>query len=357
MKSKSSKNHYRSRQRMSKRITVVIFTVILLAVLSTLGFVVFHGFAQSVATGDKSVSDASQTTEEPTTTTIPTVPTIAVTSKLSSPRIVLYDETHSTVLYSSNASERCYPASLTKLMTAAVAVDQCTPDEIFTAGTELNLVDSQSSKAGLEKGYKLTRDQILDALLLPSGNDAAYTIAAHVGRKVSGDQSLSDIEAVRAFINLMNQKAQEIGATGTHFTDPDGFHDDNHYTTASDMLLIAENARKYDILKTKMAATAVHYTIASGQTVSWENTNKIIDPKSAYYFNGANGMKTGSTDQAGYCVVASAQKNGVTIVAVVMGSPKHDNCFTDADALFKQAFADEAAFASSAVTTDTAAAQ
>lgn len=333
--------------------TVILFTAVLLAVLSALGWVVFHGFAQSVFTGDASVPEgAGATTETPTTTTVPTIPTLAASGKLTSPRIVLYDETHGQVLYSSNASERCYPASLTKLMTAAVAVDYCASDEVFTAGSELNLVDGQSSKAGLKAGYKLTRDQILDALLLPSGNDAAYTIAAHVGRKASGDQSLGDIAAVRAFVNLMNQKAQEIGAVNTHFSDPDGIQDENHYTTANDMLLIAENARKYDILNTTMATVSVDYAIASGETVKWENSNKVIDPKSVYYFNGASGMKTGSTTEAGYCVIASAQKNGVTLIAVVMGNAKHDSCFADADELFKEGFAAEASSAGAVTTAD-----
>lgn len=349
MNSKRTKKHYRNKKRTMVRVKTISALAVALALVTTLSIFIIHGFAQSVTAGDKPQASSSAVTTEAITTTIPTVPAISITGKISSPRIVLYDETHASVLYSRAAFDRCYPASLTKLMTAALLAENSTADETFTVGSELSLVDPESSTAGLKSGYQLTREQIIDALLLPSGNDAAYTIAAHVGRKVSGNPSMTDIEAVRAFVDLMNQTAQKIGATNTHFVNPDGIHSNDHYTCANDMLLIAENARKYDALKASMAKSSVHYTILSGQSVTWNNSNKIIDSKSPYYFNGATGMKTGFTDQAGYNIVASAQRSGVDLVAVVMGGPEPDSRWKDSDELFKEAFSAESSFTTTAI--------
>lgn len=352
MQSKRTKKHYRRKQKTMVRIKTISALLIALALVTTLSIFIIHGFAQSVSTGDKLPTDSSAATSEvATTTTIPTVPAISINGKIESPRIVLYDETHSSILYSRAALDRCYPASLTKLMTASVLAENSTADETFTVGTELSLVDPESSKAGLKAGYQLTRDQVLDALLLPSGNDTAYTIAAHVGRKVSNNPSLTDIEAVRAFVDLMNQTAQKIGATNTHFVNPDGIHSNDHYTCANDMLLIAENARKFDCLKTSMAKYSVKYNILSGQSVAWTNSNEVINPNSAYYFNGANGMKTGFTDQAGHNLVVSAQRNGVQLIAVIMGGPNKESDWKDADDLLKEAFSSESALSLKTTTT------
>jgi D-alanyl-D-alanine carboxypeptidase (penicillin-binding protein 5/6) len=258
---------------------------------------------------------------------------------------MVYDVTHSVLLYSQNADAQCSPASLTKLVTAMVASDACGADEVFTAGTELSLVQSNSSRAGIQKGYKLTREQIIDALLLPSGNDAAYTIAAHVGRKISGDSSASDLEAILAFVDKMNEKAKELGAAGTHFSNPDGYYAADHYTTASDMLKFAKAALQYDNLKKAMATVKTEIKLVSGQSMTLKNTNVIINPSSPYYFQGATGMKTGFTDQAGNCVVASASRNGVDMIVVVMGGATEDVRWKDATEMLKEAYALETASA------------
>jgi D-alanyl-D-alanine carboxypeptidase (penicillin-binding protein 5/6) len=279
--------------------------------------------------------------EDTTTTTTTTRPTIAVNAPLSSARIVLYDKTHSSLLYSINADEQCSPASLTKLLTASLAVEYCSADEVFTVGTEISLLEPDSSTAGLQQGYQLTRDMIINALLLPSGNDAAYTIAAHVGRLVSSDESLSDIAAVRIFIGLMNDKLAEIGATNSHFSDPDGYYSSDHYTTAYDMLLITEHAMQYDIIRTTVAQTSVSFTLLSGEPVQWYNSNVMLFENSAYYLQGITGMKTGYTNEAGYCVVVSAEQNGMELIGVVMGATTSDSRWSDALSLMEQGFAAE----------------
>ena len=334
----------RRRKRLWKRrIAVIALLLIIVALLVILGWFLVRGLTQAVATGDKPVSDApTTTTSQTTTTTKPTYPTIAVTAPLTTPRVVLYDVTHDTVLYSKDADERCYPASLTKLLTAAVMTELCGPEEEFTVGTELSLVQKGSSLAQLQEGYRLTRDMILDALLLPSGNDAAYVIAVHLGRKIAGDETLSDVDAARVFVNRMNDELVEIGASNSHFSNPDGYYSPDHYTTANDMLLIAKNAMQYDKIRAAVAKKEASYVLPSGQSVSWENSNQLLNPSSPYYFEGATGMKTGFHDEAGHCVVADATRNGAEMIVVVMGGLSSDQRWSDAVALLNEGFAAEA---------------
>ena len=152
---------------------------------------------------------------------------------------ILYDVTHDAILYSKNSAERAYPASVTKLLTAAVASEYCQPDTPFTVGDEQDFVQEGSSLAYLQRGQRLTFEGLLDAMLLPSGNDAAYTMACGVGRIVANDPTLPAADAVALFVGLMNEKARELGCRDSHFANPDGFHHDDHYTTAYDMARIA----------------------------------------------------------------------------------------------------------------------
>jgi D-alanyl-D-alanine carboxypeptidase (penicillin-binding protein 5/6) len=328
----------RKRSLMRRRLIVLTMLFVVLALIVFLGWQVIQTITKAVATGDQPVSQAGTTTTQSTTTTT-THATLAVNAQLATPRILVYDLTHDAALYSQNADEKCYPASLTKLLTAIIATEECEPNEEFTVGSELSLLQPNSSTAGLKKGYRLTRDMIIDALLLPSGNDAAYTIAAHVGRKLSGDPEISDLEAVFTFAEKMNEKAQQLGAVNSHFSSPDGYFSTDHYTTAADMLRIAKAVLQYDNLKQSMVKTSAQYTLLSGQKVQYKNSNAIINPANPYYFEGATGMKTGFTDEAGYCVIASAQRNGIEVIAVIMGGTTSDQRWKDAVEMLKEAFA------------------
>lgn len=299
-----------------------------------LGWQIVNNISQAIATGDQPVSQNTSST-----TTTATHPTISVNAPLASPRVLVYDVTHSATLYSQNSEERCYPASLTKLLTAIIATEECTPDEVFTVGSEQSFVRHDSSRAYIYSGYKLTRDMIIDALLLPSGNDAAYTIAAHIGRKLVGDPEVTDLEALFAFADKMNAKAKELGAVNSHFSNPDGYFAADHYTTASDMLKIALASMKYDNIQQTVAKQQVSHTLLSGQKLTFKNTNHIINPATPYYFEGATGLKTGTTNESGYCIIASAKRNGVEIVAVVMGGPTDSDRWKDTVNILKQAFA------------------
>lgn len=268
---------------------------------------------------------------------------MTVGAEVATPRLLVYDLTRSETMYSRNADEKASPASLTKLMTAIVATKYCDANEEFTVGTELELLQPESSRAYIYPGYRLTRDMIIDALLIPSGNDAAYTIAAHVGRKAAGDSSLNDFEAILRFVDLMNEEAQRIGAASTHFSNPDGYYSPDHYTTAHDMLLIGRDALSYENIKSSVAKPTAEYTLLSGQKLTLVNTNFLIQSRSKYYLPEATGMKTGSTDEAGYCLVASAAKDGEEILMVMMGSQTDEARWADAASLFRSAFAAEKA--------------
>lgn len=326
------------KRRTYRRITVFFLFLAATCLLALLCWQIARGIS-AITTGDQPVSDLPDNNETTVVTTTTTHPTITVNAQLSAPRVMVYDMTHNALLYSQNADMQCYPASLTKLLTAIIATEECTPEEEFKIGGELSLVQPGSSVAGLKKGYRLTRDMIIDAMLLPSGNDAAYSIGAHIGRKLSGDPGISDLEALFAFTDKMNQRALELGAVNSHFSNPDGYFSNDHYTTASDMLQIAKAAMSYENLRRTMAKTSARHVLLSGQDITFKNSNSIINPGSRHFFEGATGMKTGYTAESGYCVIASAKRNGVEMIAVVMGSASNDGRWSDAAALLNEAFA------------------
>lgn len=270
---------------------------------------------------------------------MPEVSSSALNKKLSTEYVVLYDVTHSQILYTKNADQRCYPASTTKLLTASVAAKFCAPDTEFVVGDELSLVAYDSSLALLQKGQRLTFEMLLDALLLPSGNDAAYVMAAGVGRLYAGDDSLPAEEAVAVFVGLMNQTAQRIGATDSHFVTPDGYHDDDHYTTAMDMMRIALYASTFDVVRESYGKSEASHTLLTGEEYYWENSNPLINDWSSCFYTYATGMKTGFTDQAGSCLVASAEKDGIEMIAVTMNALSIDARNNDLRTMFDAAFA------------------
>lgn len=258
--------------------------------------------------------------------------------QISSKYAVVYDVTTNTVLYAKNAEEKCYPASTTKLLTAALALDYADDDFVFTAGDELDFVNPGSSLAYLNKGSQLSTEMMIDALMLPSGNDAAYVTAANIGRVIADNPNMSDEGAVKEFVTMMNRKAKRIGAQNTHFANPDGFHDDNHYTTAMDMLKIALYAKDCDMIAESVQKVELTQTFLSGEVIYWKNSNVMINPYSQFYYCYSKGMKTGMTDEAGYCVVELAERYDHQIIAVVLGGENAASRWNDTIALLDKAF-------------------
>ncbi len=286
-------------------------------------------------TGDGSSSLPMQDT---VSTTAKTLPKSFIDRNTSSPYVILSDVTNGRVLYAKNADAKCYPASLTKLMTAIVATENAQADTIFTIGNEIYMIDPQSSRAYLTVGSRLTLENMLQAMLLPSGNDAAYSIAVQVGRIIANNDQLDNNAAITAFCKKMNEKAAALGCQGTHFSNPDGIDAADHYTTAADMLKIAACALQNPTIAAVVATPQVNTTLLSGQTVNWKNSNRLVQENNAYSYAGATGLKTGSTDAAGYCLAASAQREGKTCIAIVMGAEQESGRWEDAGGLLDISF-------------------
>lgn len=254
-----------------------------------------------------------------TTTTVP---------KISEPECqaaAVYSVDTEELLYADNIDEKAAPASLTKLLTALTAIKYTDLDDVFTVGTEQYFVDPYSSLCYLGFGNVLTMNDLITGMLMTSGNDAAYTIAVSAARKESGEEYMEDSEAIEYFCGLMNKLAEEIGMKDSYFTNPDGWDDEVQYTTAADLLKLAEYALNDPTIQQIVRTHEKYVEFESGEPVTWINSNLLIDPYSDYFCPYATGVKTGTTLSAGNSLIASFEKNGKKYITVVEG------CETDED--------------------------
>ena len=230
---------------------------------------------------------------------------------------IIGEMTTGQVVYELNADEKLYPASTTKIMTAILALENGNMNDIVTVSEAAVNGLAESGSSVLHKaGEQMVFSDMVTYLLVASGNDAANALAEHISGSVS------------AFVELMNQKAQELGCENTHFANPHGLHDENHYTTPRDLMKIAEYAMKNEtfasivkIDKTVLPAT----NMRSETTIS--TTNHVISRwrNVVYYYEGAIGIKTGSTTPAGLCLVSGVQSGELTYITVVMGAEEGED--------------------------------
>lgn len=227
------------------------------------------------------------------------------------------------VLYEKNTDQQMYPASLTKIMTAILVLENVKDLDGETAAYPMWIQDmlygTNASLGGLIVGEKLTIRQLLTSALVQSGNESAMILAGYVGSGGMADFMPRDITS---FVEMMNDKAKALGCMGTHFTNPTGLHSDNHYSTARDMAIMA----KYAMQNPVFASLVKNYAVQLGQTNKhsdlWQySTNKMLLTSSPYYYAPVVGIKTGSTDEAGRCVISQAEDNGYRYFCVVMGAP------------------------------------
>ena len=155
---------------------------------------------------------------------------------------------------------------------------------------------------------------------------------------MSEDKDISAEKAVSKFIDQMNLTAKNIGAENTHFSNPDGYYDEDNYTTAEDMMKIAIYAMEHDEIVSSAASPHVSGKLASGQSYEWLNTNKMIIPEGNLYYEYATGLKAGMTDVSGFCIAASANRWGHEIYCVVMNSESSDDRYLDTKNLFDITF-------------------
>lgn len=214
---------------------------------------------------------------------------------------VLYQPEIDNFLYSKDADVRLPMASTTKIMTALVALENSVLSEIVEV--EDSAIGTEGSSAYLRHGDTLTMEELLYALLLQSANDAAVAIACHIGGDVEG------------FSALMNDRACQLGLTDTHFTNPHGLDDDEHYTTARELSLIAAEAMRNPTFK-KIASTYKKTFATEDRTRTYVNHNKLLR-----LYDGCIGVKTGFTKKSGRCLVGAAEKEGLTFITVTLDAP------------------------------------
>ncbi|MGM9637401.1 MAG: hypothetical protein ACI3YK_05375 [Eubacteriales bacterium] len=247
--------------------------------------------------------------------------------KLSCPQAFVYDMNEGVILYAKGMDQIVYPASTTKLLTILYSLTVLSPDELITPGNELKLVNIHSSFAHVESSHTLSVEMLIEGMLLPSGNDAAYALAGAAGRKIAGDPDLDGKTAIEVFMEGLNAYAREIGCVGTSFTVPDGFFDENHYTTMEDLILISRMAAENELIRKYAALPCDEVTFAGGNTVSWTNTNLMIQEDSPYYSPYVTGLKTGAG--GGYHFICTAEKDGQRYLIGVFGGSDKNVRFAD----------------------------
>ena len=234
--------------------------------------------------------------------------------------VFVYDTGLEQMLYCSTPGDQTlYPASITKLFSAYVALLYLEPEEIVTAGEELELVQPGSSTAFISKGCRLTVEMLVEGMLLPSGNDAAYVLAAAAGRAIAVDPGLDGVTAVQVFVSEMNREAFRLGLKNSRFTNPDGYHAGGHYTCPDDIALIAAMALRQPVIARYCGLQQDSVTFVSGEWITWYNTNGLIDPSWPYYISTALGMKTGYTSEAGYCLLGAFPGGAEHIIIGIFG--------------------------------------
>lgn len=216
---------------------------------------------------------------------------------LSGESYVIIEENSGRILYEKNGYRKMPMASTTKIMTALVALEYGDPTKLVNIDSES--VGVEGSSIYLKEGESMTLEDLLYGLMLRSGNDAAVAISKHVGSNSEN------------FVNLMNTKAKEIGTINTHFTNPNGLHNEDHYSTAYDLAIITREAFKHDLFEKIVGSKS--YKSTRDENNLYYNKNKTI-----FEYDGGDGVKTGYTTNSGRCLVSSAHRNNMRLIAVVL---------------------------------------
>ena len=275
-----------------------------------------------------------QQTKEPETTVPPG--NWEAAEEMDGSHIFVYDCTEAAMLFCSGDSrDSLYPASITKLFSAWVALQYLQPEQKIQAGRELGLLQPGSSTAYIAYGSVLTAQMLVEGMLLPSGNDAAYVLAAAAGRVLLQDEKAGAARAVEAFVEEMNRQAEDLGLTGTHFENPDGYHSDGHYSCPRDLAVMGVLALENEIIARYARCRSDSVRFASGETCTWSNTNRLLNPESDYYCPAAIGLKTGHTKQGGYCLLAAFETAEEPVIVGIFGAESKLSRYADAVTLMQ----------------------
>ncbi|MBU5466302.1 D-alanyl-D-alanine carboxypeptidase [Virgibacillus sp. MSJ-26] len=220
---------------------------------------------------------------------------------------ILLDQSTGDVLYEKNAHNKQQIASITKIMTAIIAIELGQMNE--EAKTSRRAIYTEGSSIYLEQGEKMTIEDLLYGLMLRSGNDAAVAISEHIGGSVEG------------FVHLMNEKAKWLGMTNTQFANPHGLTDEDHYSTAYDMAILMQYAMANEEFR-KISGTTSYQ--AENRTYYWQNKNKFLTK----YYEYSTGGKTGFTKKSGRTLITTAKKDNIELIAVTLNAPDDWNDHT-----------------------------
>ena len=334
----------------------VVLELIVLVILLVIAFCLADVWTEKDApqtepeTLPQQTTESTQETTEPIQEAVQRIPwmTFPEDRQITAKQYFVYDvDAEEFVTISGAPEDIIYPASVTKLFTCYVALQFLDAEQVITVGEELGRVVPGSSVASLRGGDQLKVSDLVAAMLLPSGNDAAYVLAVNVGKAI---EPVGDLDTwVAAFMNEMNRQAKEVGMTGTNFANPDGIHKQNHYMTFSDLAVLGRlSVNDPTILECAAISHMEVEFIAEGEAedddtrengLQWKNTNALIDPESDYYCPYATGLKTGQTPYAGSCLLSSFAYEDKTYIVGVFGCTDPETRFQDVLQLFNQTIA------------------
>lgn len=229
---------------------------------------------------------------------------------------VLIEAKTGKILLQKDMNKQLYPASTTKILTAILAIENLNLDSKLTASRSAVMsIPSGYSNAGIKVGESLSVSDLLEMFLIHSANEVGYIFAEEISGNIDN------------FANLMNQKASELGCTNTHFTNPSGIHDVNHYSTAYDMALIAKYCMQNETFRNIVNKKSCKFSATDlyPEERYFKNTNSLLDSSNRYYYEYAIGIKTGFTTQAKNCLIAGAKKDGIELIAVMLGAEATEN--------------------------------
>lgn len=252
---------------------------------------------------------------------------------ISSEQAFIYELDSDSFIYLKGEGLVVYPASTLKLLTALYALSLMPADTLITAGDEIEMIAKDSSVAYIKKGHVLTLEMLIQGMMIPSGNDAAYVVAAAVGRLILGDEAAKAKDAVRVFVDGMNTYAVNLGTCGSHFVSPDGYELESNYSTVEDMTIISKCAYENDIIMKYANMPFAEVVYASGQTNIWTNTNQMLIPESKYYNEDISGLKTGSLGKGNYNLICTLEHNGKKYIIGVFAAKSADTRFEDMQTL------------------------
>ncbi len=315
------------------------FKQILAAVLAAL--CILGMFAGCSASQDETAATTlpTETTQPFTTepTTVPEETTEPIPAfpdpdfPLQATHAFVYDTTYERMYFSKgDPTQRIAPASLTKLYSAWVALQFIDPKTVITVGEEVTWIDPDSSIAFMYLGQQVTAEQCVEGMLLNSGNDASYILAVATGRVIAGDPALSPTAALGLFVGKMNELALELGLENTHFANPDGIDTAGHFTSLQDLYKISCLALETPLISKYAATVQDDVTYVSGETATWKNTNWLLHEDSDFYCEAACGLKTGSTTNAGKCLISAFRKeDGGYWIIGTLGCPEEEDRYID----------------------------